>query len=256
MTDVRLRLALALSKARHRMPARLAASHWWDRCEDRLVVGHHLSGARRSALAASWRECRTPAELHDFAVGVFPPHQIRAEILQFLDFARKERPRTVLEVGMGSGGTNFLLGAALPDVTLKIGIDLFVRRAPLLEMFCRQGCRQVFFSASSYSPETVARVRDVLAGRPLDLAFIDGDHSYAGVKADFEAYAPLVRSGGLVVFHDIVPDYRTRFGRNTGRWVGEVPRFWRETRDRFSETWEFIETPGQDGLGIGAGRVA
>jgi hypothetical protein len=33
--------------------------------------------------------------------------------------------------------------------------------------------------------------------------FIDADHSYEGCKADFEAWSPLVRSGGEVAFHDI-----------------------------------------------------
>lgn len=37
----------------------------------------------------------------------------------------------------------------------------------------------------------------------MDFLFIDGDHAYEGVKADFEMYSPLVRKGGLVALHDI-----------------------------------------------------
>ena len=33
---------------------------------------------------------------------------------------------------------------------------------------------------------------------------IDGDHTYEGVKQDFEMYSPLVRDGGLIGFHDVV----------------------------------------------------
>jgi len=36
----------------------------------------------------------------------------------------------------------------------------------------------------------------------LDLLFIDGDHSYDGVKSDWEAYKQLLRPGSIVVFHD------------------------------------------------------
>jgi predicted O-methyltransferase YrrM len=43
---------------------------------------------------------------------------------------------------------------------------------------------------------------------PVDLIFIDGDHSYEGVKQDFEIYAPLVRSDGLIAFHDILEHTR------------------------------------------------
>jgi predicted O-methyltransferase YrrM len=36
----------------------------------------------------------------------------------------------------------------------------------------------------------------------LDLIFIDGDHSYEGVKSDWEAYKRFVQPGSVVVFHD------------------------------------------------------
>lgn len=49
---------------------------------------------------------------------------------------------------------------------------------------------------------------------PIDLLFIDGDHSYAGVKEDWDLFAPHVKEFGLVVFHDTCwdrasdPDWR------------------------------------------------
>ena len=36
----------------------------------------------------------------------------------------------------------------------------------------------------------------------IDLLFIDGDHSYDGVKADWEAYKEFLKLGSIVVFHD------------------------------------------------------
>lgn len=40
-------------------------------------------------------------------------------------------------------------------------------------------------------------------GEPnIDVLFIDGDHSYEGVKRDIENWAPFVKSGGKIVFHD------------------------------------------------------
>jgi predicted O-methyltransferase YrrM len=47
----------------------------------------------------------------------------------------------------------------------------------------------------------------LLSGRQIDLLFIDGDHTYEGVKKDWEMYSPLVRSGGLIVFHDVAGNY-------------------------------------------------
>lgn len=56
--------------------------------------------------------------------------------------------------------------------------------------------------------------RDALAdwSKPIDLIFIDGDHSYEGVRADWEGFKPFVTPFGLVVFHDTIwnlkPDAR------------------------------------------------
>lgn len=37
---------------------------------------------------------------------------------------------------------------------------------------------------------------------PIDVIFIDGDHTYPAVKQDFEDWYPLVKTGGLILFHD------------------------------------------------------
>jgi predicted O-methyltransferase YrrM len=53
----------------------------------------------------------------------------------------------------------------------------------------------------------VARSLDAAAGwdgQPIRLLFIDGDHSYAAVKADLEAWLPSVTPGGYVVFDDVI----------------------------------------------------
>ena len=39
---------------------------------------------------------------------------------------------------------------------------------------------------------------------PLDMVFIDGDHSYAGVKNDYEKMIEWIRGGGILAFHDCV----------------------------------------------------
>jgi len=64
--------------------------------------------------------------------------------------------------------------------------------------------------------------------RPIDLLFIDGDHSYDGVKADWDAFARHVRPFGFVAFHDTLWDLRPdpRYARAD---MG-VPRFVEELR--------------------------
>jgi cephalosporin hydroxylase len=207
-------------------------------------------GVRRSQEQA-YRRCRTSDDYYDFSVATFGLDQVRSEILSFLDFAQSVVPVRACEIGTQQGGTNFLLSQALPSVSLMIGIDLFVRRRFQLRHFSRLGQRISFVDGSSYAPESVARVRQLLGHHKLDLLFVDGDHSYEGVKQDFLKYRHLVRDGGIIAFHDVVPDFRTRFGIETPLWVGDVPRFWATIREIYPSR-EFVQDPEQDGFGIGA----
>jgi predicted O-methyltransferase YrrM len=62
--------------------------------------------------------------------------------------------------------------------------------------------------ASGGGPEIrwhIARSQDVgraWRGRPVDRVFIDGDHSEAGCREDWDVWHPHVRVGGAVAFHD------------------------------------------------------
>jgi len=42
----------------------------------------------------------------------------------------------------------------------------------------------------------------------IDMLFIDGDHSYEGVKGDWEMFSPFVRPFGVVIFHDTIWDLK------------------------------------------------
>lgn len=53
----------------------------------------------------------------------------------------------------------------------------------------------------SAAPETVSKLKEKLAGRSIDLLFIDGLHTYEGAKADYEIYGPLTRH--IIAIHDI-----------------------------------------------------
>jgi predicted O-methyltransferase YrrM len=38
---------------------------------------------------------------------------------------------------------------------------------------------------------------------PIDLLFIDGDHSYEGVLTDLTTWVPFLRAGGILAMHDV-----------------------------------------------------
>lgn len=51
-----------------------------------------------------------------------------------------------------------------------------------------------------FSTDVLHSVREIT--QRLDVLFIDGDHSYAGVKADWDAYKSFLKEGSVVIFHD------------------------------------------------------
>jgi len=105
----------------------------------------------------------------------------------------------------------------------------------------------------SRAPRTISAVSKALDGNKFDFLFIDGDHTYEGVKADFMLYRQFVREGGFIAFHDIVPDLTTRMNSTTRLskcYSGGVPIFWAEIRSRYAFQ-EFVADREQDGFGIG-----
>ena len=54
-----------------------------------------------------------------------------------------------------------------------------------------------------YSHQAIHRFKEITSeNTPIDFIFIDGDHSYKGLKADWELWSPLVKFGGTVALHD------------------------------------------------------
>jgi len=177
--------------------------------------------------------------------------QIPQEILGFIELARTLSPKTLVEVGTEAGGTHLLFGHALKTLEQTIAVDLRVRNRLRVRGLRRLGLRVDLLNGDSSSDRTLERIRTALGGRSIDVLFIDGDHSFRGAASDLLRYRPLVRPGGLIAFHDIVPDGWLRTGTATSAYAGEVPLIWEHIRRDF-RCHEFVASWDQEGKGIGA----
>lgn len=181
------------------------------------------------------------------------PQEIEALYRRVLALA----PRRVTEIGTARGGTLYLWAQAAADNAVLVSLDLPggefgggypLCRVPFYRNFARPGQTLHLIREDSHRPETCQRVRDCFGNQSVDFLFIDGDHTYAGVKADFEMYSPMVRAGGLIAFHDILdrPDVPGL----------EVHRFWSELKAE-RKTTELIGNPGTEKqIGIGLLQVS
>lgn len=173
------------------------------------------------------------------------------EIIPFLEMLKHSKPKIGGEIGMKKGGNSFLFMQAIEGLEKLIGLDIRITCELKLRFLLRPPLKLVCIEGDSHLPETAARVGKALAGKKFDFLFIDGDHSYEGIKKDYLDYQPLVREGGLVAFHDIVPDHFVRYGIPSGScYAGGVHLFWKKIK-RHYEHYEFIDDPDQNGFGIG-----
>lgn len=131
-------------------------------------------------------------------------------------------PLKVLEIGSFFGGTLFYWTHHAYGITTLVSVDLpigpndgryeqMIESKKLWHSWMRNVVRDFHqISGDSHSAEIIASVANSFPEKDVDFLFIDGDHSYAGVKADFENYKGLVRPGGLIVFHDTIgiPDVK------------------------------------------------
>ena len=174
------------------------------------------------------------------------------ELMRFLYRVRELEPRRICEIGTSAGGTLFALTRVAADDAIVVSVDIAIpiTTRSLRARFARNQQRVISIEANSHEPTTKAEVERALANEPLDVLFIDGDHSYEGVSADFELYSGLVRAGGIIGLHDINEDFSARHGKETASISGDVPRFWTELKAKH-KTEELIAEAGQDGYGIG-----
>jgi cephalosporin hydroxylase len=184
-------------------------------------------------------------------LGVVSAIQSREELIPVLEVIKAQSPSTVLEIGTANGGTLFLLTrVAAPDATI-VSLDLpggdwgggySEKRIPLYEAFALPEQRLCLLREDSHTPQALDHVKHAFSGRTIDFLFIDGDHSYEGVRSDFEMYAPLVTPGGYIAFHDIA-------------YTDGVARLWDEVKPSFAQAREFVAPKGQAfGIGLGMTR--
>jgi predicted O-methyltransferase YrrM len=126
--------------------------------------------------------------------------------------ARALKPRVAVEIGSARGKSACFVGKALKENGFGklFAIDPHTRTNwndensvdTLDEMR-----RNIKALKLEHQVEIIRDVSANAAARwmlPIDMIFIDGDHSYEGVKKDWELFMPFVTQFGVVVFHDTI----------------------------------------------------
>ena len=142
-----------------------------------------------------------PLRIAREAVETFGALQKVGELAGLLALLVDHEPQVVVEIGSDHGGTLWAW-QQLPSVRRVLAVDLPLGGFHSGRSLDTHGVEVVY--GDSHKDETLAELADLLADDRVDLLFIDGDHTFEGVRSDFVMYSPLVRPGGVVGFHDIL----------------------------------------------------
>jgi predicted O-methyltransferase YrrM len=116
--------------------------------------------------------------------------------------------RRLVEVGVWHGVTTCRLRRAMNAEGILFGVDPYPPGR--LGFSAQRVIARREVEKSSGGEVRWLRLTGVDAARllieacepPLDFVFIDGDHSYEGLRGDWEAWSGLVAPGGVVALHD------------------------------------------------------
>lgn len=169
--------------------------------------------------------------------GHLPGYYDSRQLIYDIILQSKRLPGSIhIEIGtLCGGGTIFMLKAlqdkGVLDSEFVASIDPFTgfyeKEDPIVSIdtvrenvkkFGFNPNRIIFFPTLSQDTNTIEMLKDYT----INTVFIDGDHRYEAVEADWENYSALVMKGGYVVLDDYV-------GEDNGRPKGADNLKWRST---------------------------
>ncbi|MBT3589722.1 MAG: class I SAM-dependent methyltransferase [Candidatus Marinimicrobia bacterium] len=180
------------------------------------------------------------------------PWQQKDELINLAEVVDKRSPKVILEIGTARGGTLLLWARICSSNAIIISIDLPggnfgggypVYKSILYKSFKQKNQIIKLIRSDSHSEYTLSKVKKILNGKKIDYLFIDGDHSYHGVKKDYHQYKSLCSTDAIIGIHDINIDNRSP------RQIF-VSDFWDEIKNQY-KTKELFSIENVNAMGIG-----
>lgn len=138
------------------------------------------------------------------------PYMNPGEMDVFLELVARAKPGVVIEFGVNDGITANELLLRFIDIERYVGIDVPLEYRADISPQQRPEIPDNPGVLVAHDPrfELIMRRRGSLDLEPADLpscdvAYIDGDHSYKVVTHDSQLARRVVRTGGIIIWHDV-----------------------------------------------------
>lgn len=165
-----------------------------------------------------------------------PIIQLPTDVLMMQEIIWRTKPSLIIETGIAHGGSalfhasllrlihDLTAGAAASPPPRVVAIDIEIRSSnqaaldahPLRPML-------TLIEGSSIDPAVVARVRDLRRDGDRVMVVLDSDHSRDHVRAELDAYAPMVAPGCALVAMDGVMPLLANLPAGEPRWEHDHP---------------------------------
>ena len=178
--------------------------------EEWIGMVEELAGDPAEQEIARWVRCRAGSNNNRYfrtdVEGAMMLQQVPEEYAALCRLVRSASPRHYLEVGVGCGGS-WLAMTYLNRDTLESShaVDnLSAGPEQSLDgmLSLRDHLAGIIPDARFYAQDSGSFFEH--CRHRYDVIFIDGDHSYAGVRNDYTDALRYLSPGGMMVFHDIV----------------------------------------------------
>lgn len=137
--------------------------------------------------------------------------QLADELLELVQLVNSENTERVLEIGTANGGSFYTWCRGISSIEEVVSLDLpngrygggyNERKINIFRNFSNT-VNMEFVRGDSHKESIYEEVDSIAGEEGFDFIFIDGDHSYEGVKMDFHMYKKLLSENGIIALHDI-----------------------------------------------------
>ena len=146
----------------------------------------------------------------------------------------KKTEGDVIEIGRKHGGSTILISEALSDSKRKLhSIDPVnaIKPASTNNLNLKVDAGVVLDECKTHIKENSSRINliemtsqdahEKIKFNNTDCIFIDGDHSYEGVKSDTELYWKYLDMGGYMIYHDYLRTLKYGVFQFCNEWISQ-----------------------------------
>jgi cephalosporin hydroxylase len=155
-----------------------------------------------------------------------PIIQLPEDMIRYQEVVARLQPDVIVETGVAHGGSA-VFSASLCRLLGKgrvVAVDIEIRphnrkaieTHPLADLIA-------LIEGSSTAPTVVEAVKAHIHPGETVLVVLDSNHSYAHVRAELEAYAPLVTPGSYIIATDGLMRNLTDVPRGSPQWARDNP---------------------------------